>query len=70
MGELLQNIILTGGGSRIRNLGPELQRQLTAEGYERPCVRLAGERYQEFVALGALKAARKARENQWQQVIK
>ncbi len=70
VGELLQNIILTGGGSRIRNLATELQRQLAAEGYERPCVRLAGERYQEFVALGALKAARQARENQWQQVIK
>ncbi len=70
VGELLQNIILTGGGSRIRGLGAELQRQLAAEGYERPGVRVAGERYQEFVALGALKAARQARENQWQQVIK
>ncbi len=70
VGELLQNIILTGGGSRIRGLDTELQRLLTAEGYEQPCVRRTGDRYQEFVALGALKAARQARENQWQQVIK
>lgn len=68
--ELLQNIILTGGGSRIRGLDVELQRLLVEEGYEQPCVRLAGDRYKEFVALGALKAARQARENQWQQVIK
>ncbi|PAW81642.1 MAG: hypothetical protein B9S33_16320 [Pedosphaera sp. Tous-C6FEB] len=70
VGELLQNIILTGGGSRIRGLDTELQRLLAAEGYEQPCVRRTGDRYQEFVALGALKAARQARENQWQQVIK
>lgn len=70
VGELMQNIVLTGGGSRIRGLDVELQRLLAEEGYEQPCVRLAGERYKEFVALGALKAARQARENQWQQVIK
>lgn len=70
VGELLQNIVLTGGGSRIRGLDVELQRLLAEEGYEQPCVRLAGDRYKEFVALGALKAARQARENQWQQVIK
>jgi rod shape-determining protein MreB len=70
VGELLQNIILTGGGSRIRGIDVELQRLLAEEGYEQPCVRLAGDRFREFVALGALKAARQARENQWQQVIK
>jgi rod shape-determining protein MreB len=69
VGELLQNIILTGGGSRIRGLDTELQRLLAAEGYEQPCVRRTGDRYQEFVALGALKAARQAREDQWQQVV-
>jgi rod shape-determining protein MreB and related proteins len=68
--ELLQNIVLTGGGSQIRGLDGEIQRRLSDEGYERPCVRLAGERYKEFVALGALKAARSARENQWQQMVK
>ena len=48
----------------------ELQRLLTEEGFENPRVKLVGERYKEFVARGALKAARQARENQWQQVIK
>lgn len=67
--ELLQNIILTGGGSRIKGLDVELQRRLAEEGFE-PQVRVVGERYKEFVAKGALKAAKQARENQWQQVIK
>jgi rod shape-determining protein MreB and related proteins len=68
--ELLQNIVLTGGGSQIRGLAQEVQRRLAEEGYAQPCVRLAGERYKEFVAIGALKAARSARENQWQQMVK
>jgi rod shape-determining protein MreB and related proteins len=68
--ELLQNIILTGGGSQIRGLAEELRRRLADEGYEQPCVRPAGEKYREFVAIGALKAARSARENQWQQMVK
>jgi rod shape-determining protein MreB len=68
--ELLQNIVLTGGGSQIKGIDAELQRLLAAEGFENPQVKLAGERYKEFVATGALKAARQARENQWQQVIK
>lgn len=67
--ELLQNIVLTGGGSRIRGLDTELQRRLTEEGYEQPCVKVVGENYKEFVAMGALSAAKQARENQWQQVI-
>jgi len=68
--ELLQNIVLTGGGSRIKGIDAELQRLLHEEGFENPRVKLVGERYKEFVAKGALKAARQARENQWQQVIK
>lgn len=67
--ELLQNIILTGGGSRIRNIAPELQRLLAEDGYEQPRVRVAGEDYKKFVARGALKAARQAKETQWQQFI-
>ncbi len=63
--ELLGNIVLTGGGSRIAGLDRELQRRLSEEGYEQPRVRLAEEGYRECVALGALKAARSARENQW-----
>jgi rod shape-determining protein MreB len=68
--ELLQQIVLTDGGSQIRSLAENLQRRLTDEGYEHPCVLPAAERYREFVAIGALKAARSARENQWQQMVK
>jgi len=68
--ELMQNIILTGGGSRIQHLDSELQRLLTEDGYEKPVVRVVGENYKEFVAKGALKAARSAREDQWQQLVK
>lgn len=64
-GELLQNIILTGGGSRIRNIETELQRLLVEEGYEKPRVQSVGENYKEFVARGALAAARQSRDNQW-----
>lgn len=67
--ELLQNIIITGGGSRIRNLDTELQRLLAEEGFESPRVRCVGENYKESVASGALKAARQARADQWQQII-
>jgi rod shape-determining protein MreB len=67
--ELLQNIILTGGGSRIRNIDVELQRLLTEEGFDKPVVRSVGENYKEYVSKGALKAARQARDDQWQKVI-
>ncbi len=67
--QLLQNIILTGGGSQIRGIDTELQKRLSAEGYENPKVRLAGQDYQRYVGIGALKAARSARENQWQHVL-
>jgi rod shape-determining protein MreB len=69
VGELLQNIILTGGGSQIKGLDAEIERLLTEAGYENPKVRTVGQNYKEFVAKGALKAARQAREDQWQQVI-
>ena len=67
--ELMQNIVLTGGGSRIAGLDAELQRMLLEEGYENPRVHVAGEHYKEYVALGGLRAARQAKETQWQQVI-
>lgn len=67
--ELLRNIVLTGGGNCIRNLESELQRMLTEEGYESPRVTSVGQNYKEFVARGALKAARQAKETQWQQLI-
>ncbi|MDB6093406.1 MAG: actin/actin family protein [Verrucomicrobia bacterium] len=66
---LLQNIIVTGGGSQIRGIDTLLQKKLTDDGYETPKVRLAGQDYKRYVALGALKAARAARENQWQVLL-
>ncbi len=66
---LLQNIIVTGGGSQIRGIDTLLQKKLTDEGYEAPKVRLAGQDFKRYVALGALKAARSARENQWQVLL-
>ena len=63
--ELMQNIILTGGGSRIRQFDAELQRLLVEDGYEKPRVVTMGEDCKACVAAGALVAARQARETQW-----
>jgi len=67
--QLLQNIIITGGGSQIRGIDTVLQKRLEEDGYEAPKVRLAGQDYKRYVAIGALKAARAARDNQWQYVL-
>jgi len=66
---LLQNIIITGGGSQIKGIDTVLQKKLTDDGYEAPKVKLAGQDFKRYVALGALKAARSARENQWQVLL-
>jgi rod shape-determining protein MreB len=66
---LLQNIIVTGGGSQIRGIDTVLQKKLADDGYESPKVRLAGQDFRRYVAIGALKAARAARENQWQVLL-
>ncbi len=62
---LLGNIILTGGGSRIRNIDLELQRRLSEEGYQDPEVRVSTKEVSPLVAIGALKVAKAAREDQW-----
>ncbi len=67
--QLLQNIVITGGGSRIRGLDTVLQQKLAEDGFESPKVKLAGPEYKRFVAVGALKAARSAREDQWQHLL-
>jgi rod shape-determining protein MreB len=67
--QLLQNIVVTGGGSCIRGFDTVLQQKLTADGFEAPKVRLAGPDFKRFVAVGALKAARAAREDQWQHLL-
>ena len=66
---LLQNIVVTGGGSQLKGIDTLLQKKLTDDGYETPKVRLAGQDYKRYVAIGALKAARAARENQWQVLL-
>jgi rod shape-determining protein MreB and related proteins len=66
---LLQNLIITGGGSQIKGIDTVLQKRLSDDGYENPKVRLAGQDFQRYVAMGALKAARAARENQWQVLL-
>ena len=66
---LLQNIIITGGGSQIRGIDTVVQKRLADDGYENPKVRLAGQDFQRYVAMGALKASRAARENQWQVLL-
>lgn len=68
--ELLQNIILTGGGSLVRGLGVALQTLLLEEGYENPKVSVIGAGYKEQVAKGALKAARQAKDRQWQTILR
>ncbi len=66
---LLQNIIITGGGSQIRGIDTVLQKRLGDDGFESPKVRLAGHDYKRYVAIGALKAARAAKEHQWQHLL-
>jgi len=67
--QLLQNIVITGGGSRIRGIDTVLQQKLADDGFASPRVQLAGAEYKRFVAIGALKAARAAREDQWQHLL-
>ena len=52
-------------GSRIRNFDQELQRMLADDGYEDPEVRVSSREIKPFVAIGALKVAKAAREDQW-----
>jgi rod shape-determining protein MreB len=67
--ELLQNIIVTGGGSLIKGFGPALQTKLQYEGFANPHVKVLGENYKDYVAKGALKAARQAKDRQWQTLL-
>jgi rod shape-determining protein MreB len=67
--QLLQNIVVTGGGSRIKSLDTVLQEKLAKDGFLAPKVRLAGQEFKRYVAIGALKAARGAREDQWQHLL-
>jgi rod shape-determining protein MreB len=66
---LLQNIVITGGGSQIKGIDTIIQQRLSDDGFESPKVRLAGQDYKRYVAMGAHKAACSARENQWQYLL-
>jgi rod shape-determining protein MreB len=67
--ELLQNVIVTGGGSQISGFAVALQTKLLEEGFEGPAVRVLGAGYKDYVARGALKTARQAQDRHWQHVI-
>lgn len=68
--DLLQNIIITGGGSMIKGLDSALQKLLSEEGFEGCKVTSVGEDYKSRVASGAIKAAFQAKERQWQTLLK
>tara|TARA_B100001248_G_scaffold261923_1_gene255002 strand:- start:28405 stop:29532 length:1128 start_codon:yes stop_codon:yes gene_type:complete len=68
--DILQNIIMTGGGSQIQGIATELQRLLAREGYQAPTVNTVGEHYKAFVGLGAWKAGQSAKANQWQRLLR
>ncbi len=62
---VMENIIITGGGSQIHGLAEKLQTSLVDEGYD--CARILTPRdYKRLVARGALKIAEHVREDQWQ----
>ena len=67
--DLLQNIIITGGGSMISGLDAALATMLTEEGFEGCAVRSIGQSYQTHVASGAIKAASQAQDRQWQNLL-
>jgi hypothetical protein len=68
-GAELPTIVLTGGAGRIKNFARELKAMLTGEGFDGVTFQSIAAS-QNFVALGALKAARGARERHWQQVAR
>jgi rod shape-determining protein MreB len=62
---LLRNIIVTGGGSLVGGILPYIEWRLHDAGMTTAKVRSV-ENYKELVAIGALKMARKVRDDQWQ----
>lgn len=63
--EVMQNIIVTGGGSEIHGLCEKIEKTLHDEGYD--CARtVRSSDFRRLVARGALKVAEHVREDQWQ----
>lgn len=67
--DLLQNIIVTGGGSNIKGFDKALESLLIEEGFEGCNVLSIGEEYKSHVASGAMKAGSQAKERQWQNLL-
>lgn len=67
---LLQNIFITGGGSRIPGIASSLQSLLAEAGFDGCRVMEAGSSYKRLVSLGASIAARQAEERQWQNLLR
>lgn len=67
---LLENIILTGGGSMIPGFDEGLEALLLEDGFEGCKVRSVGGTYKSRVAAGALIAAHQADERQWQNLLR
>ena len=62
---VMENIIITGGGSQIRGLCQKIGEILISEGYD--CIRtVTPTDYKRLVAHGAVKIAEHARDDQWQ----
>jgi len=62
---ILQNIILTGGGSQIEGICERVQSALRDDGYDETVTRRPSD-YQHLVARGALQIAENVRDDQWQ----
>ena len=62
---VMENIIVTGGGSQIRGFAEKIEETLVSEGYD--CARtVTPTDYKRLVAHGAVKIAEHARDDQWQ----
>jgi len=63
--DVMQNIIVTGGGSEIHGLCEKLEHLLKTEGYD--CAKVVRPAdYKRLVARGAVKVAENVRDDQWQ----
>ena len=63
--KILQNIILTGGGSEIHGVCERVQNSLREDGFDDAVTRRPSE-FKLLVARGALRIAENVREDQWQ----
>ena len=65
---VLENVILTGGGSAIHGLAQKVEKALHEREFD--CARcIAPLDYKRLVARGALRVAEGVREDQWQYVV-